>query len=79
MCKVNCPYDFMGRRLCVLQMLKLKANVLLHHSLLSYVCLRMPPLKIKMVPLTFNVVQLTIPISPSDFPQNFSLPFKIIN
>lgn len=45
-CKVNCLYDFMGRRLCVLQMLKLKANMLLHGSLLSYVCLRVPPLNI---------------------------------
>lgn len=56
MCKVNCPYDFMGWRLCVLQMLKLKANILLPGSLLSYVCLRVPPLKIKLVPLTFNVI-----------------------
>lgn len=49
--KVNCPYDFIGWRLCVLQMLKVKANMILHGCWLSYLCLRVPPLKVKMVPL----------------------------
>lgn len=54
-CEVNCLYDFMGQGTLCFADVKLNANMLLHGSILLYVCLRVPSLKIKIVPLTFNV------------------------
>lgn len=74
-CEVNCLCDFMGQGTLCFADVKLNANMLLHGSILPYVCLRVPSLKIKIVPLTFNVIQLTIAICPA-FPQKFFLTFQ---